>query len=779
VRVTPYHRVVLTTQNTIFGLSISAARGLAKIGLLAAFLLTSVIARAEAQSCLVQGVVRDPAGLPLPGALITVKPGALSLTTNEKGEFCLTGLAPARYVVTATLEGFAASALTVDVLDGDRTVRTLDFTLAVGGFRDETVVTGTRTAQGLADVPVRTEVVGRQAIDAMGARSLADAVEFTTGIRVESNCQNCNFSQIRVLGLDGPYTQILFDGQPLVSSLASVYGVEQIPTRLVHRIEVVKGGGSALYGAGSVGGVVNVIPREPVKPGASFESKVDASQGVPSYQVNGALDMAAPGRRAFITTFGQFDRVKPLDTTGDGFTEIARRDLDALGGRASVYLLSGRARWTADVALFDESRRGGNLLRLRPDEADIAEAIDTHRVAASTSWYHGVSTRWDYRLVLSMADTGRDSYYGTRQDPNAYGESANRLWLIDTQVNHYLGRHVLTWGQQATRETLTDSQPAYARRIDERYRNLGVYVQDDWRMAPRVQLLLGSRFDRSSTLDRVVASPRAALRYSPNEALAVRVSAAHGYRPPQVFDEDLHLSSVAGEAIVIRRSPDLKEETSANYIAGAEWKPPLGRGQGLLEVNAFLTTLDDLFFNIENPEPLTQQFEYVKVNLGRARVYGAEINLGWGTLGADEGILVQGGIVLQRARLGEPEPDFGSRDFFRTPRAYGNLTMTYARRYTRYFAGVRFTGRMQVPHRAGYIPEDRLERSPRFLTIDASVAHTFRPAGLRPRLVVTVGGRNLTNAYQKDFDQGIERDSDYIYGPRFPRSVHASLRIDF
>jgi outer membrane receptor for ferrienterochelin and colicins len=732
----------------------------------------------EARVCSVRGVVRDADGLPLPGATVAVKPGALALAADAQGEYCLSGLAPGRYDVTVTLEGFAPATLSVDVASG-ATAHVLDFKLAIGGFRDETVVTATRTRQGLDNVPIRTEVVGRKTIEASGARSLADAVEFTTGVRVESNCQNCNFSQIRLLGLDGPYTQILFDGQPLLSSLASVYGIEQIPTRLVDRIEVVKGGGSALYGAGSVGGVVNVIPRDPTKPGGTFETKVDLSEGLPSYQVNGAVDWAAAGRRTFITAFGQSDRIKPVDTTGDGFTEIARRDLDAIGVRASQYMLSGRARWTADVSRFAEDRRGGNLLRLRPDEADIAEAIDTNRVAASTSWYHGISSRWDYRLVFSLADTTRDSYYGTGRDPNAYGDSANRLWLLDAQVNHYLGRHVLTWGSQATRERLEDRQLAYDRRLDERYRNLGVYVQDDWRLASKVQLLLGSRFDRSSTLDRIVASPRAALRYSPQPELDIRVSAARGFRPPQVFDEDLHIASAGGEAILIRRSTDLKEETSINYMGGAEWKPHIGPGQGLLEVNAFLTTLDDLFFNIENPAPLTQQFEFLKVNLGQARVYGTEINLGWGTLGVADGWLFQGGVVLQRARLGTPEPDFGSRDFFRTPRAYGNLTMIYARRDTRYFVGMKVTGRMLVPHRAGYIAEDRLETSPRFVTLDASVAHTFRRRGARSRLVLTVGGRNLTNAYQQDFDNGPNRDSDYIYGPRFPRSVHASMRVDF
>ena len=131
----------------------------------------------------------------------------------------------------------------------------------------------------LRDAPVRTEVVSREFVEQIGARTLADAVEYTTGVRVENNCQNCNFSQVRLLGLEGPYTQILMDGQPTLSSLAQVYGLEQIPARLIDRVEVTKGGGTALLGPGSVGGVINVVTREPATRGAQFDTTIGSTGG--------------------------------------------------------------------------------------------------------------------------------------------------------------------------------------------------------------------------------------------------------------------------------------------------------------------------------------------------------------------------------------------------------------------------------------------------------------------------------------------------------------------
>jgi outer membrane receptor for ferrienterochelin and colicins len=141
-------------------------------------------------------------------------------------------------------------------------------------------------------------------------------------------------------------------------------------------------------------------------------------------------------------------------------------------------------------------------------------------------------------------------------------------------------------------------------------------------------------------------------------------------------------------------------------------------------------------------------------------------------------LVIQGGVVLQRAEFDTPEPDFGSREFFRTPRRYGNLTA----RWTSHdgwelFGGMKFTGRMKAPHYGGFIPEDRLDTTPTFATLDLSIG---RRLALGDRaLVVTLSGRNLTDAYQRDLDRGPLRDASYVYGPRFPRSLGLLARVEF
>ncbi|MGV3516073.1 TonB-dependent receptor plug domain-containing protein, partial [Luteitalea sp.] len=310
--------------------------------------------------CPMRVEVRDAGGAGLPGATAVDATGTAVGVTDDAGALCVSPARPVRI----ELPGFVAA-------DVPLTPGTTPIVL-VPAFKADVEVAAERRDARLRDAPVRTEVVSRQFVEQIGARTLADAVEYTTGVRVENNCQNCNFSQVRLLGLEGPYTQILMDGQPTLSSLAQVYGLEQIPARLIDRVEVTKGGGAALLGPGSVGGVINVITREPTTRGAQLDTTIGVTRGEPTVSTAAALDWVSTDRRSLLTAYGQADRVAPVDVTGDGYTEVSERALEAGGIRAHRVLLGTRARLTLDASALRESRRGGNRLDLPPHEADIA-----------------------------------------------------------------------------------------------------------------------------------------------------------------------------------------------------------------------------------------------------------------------------------------------------------------------------------------------------------------------------------------------------------------------
>ncbi|MBN8456385.1 MAG: TonB-dependent receptor plug domain-containing protein [Verrucomicrobia bacterium] len=220
------------------------------------------------------------------------------------------------------------------------------------------VVTGTRSERKLSEAPVRTEVVNKKQIEQTESYTLADALEWITGVRVENDCQNCNFQQVRLLGLQGNFTQILNDGRPALSSLASVYGVEQIPSALVDRIEVVKGGGSALYGPGAIAGVVNIIPRDPRENSGYVDYGWSTYGGGPNHQAGFGIERVTQSGDLGVIAFGQWIDRSSYDHNNDGFSEVGYQEFWS-GGIRSVWKPTDATRLVMDFNTIQEERRGG------------------------------------------------------------------------------------------------------------------------------------------------------------------------------------------------------------------------------------------------------------------------------------------------------------------------------------------------------------------------------------------------------------------------------------
>ena len=723
----------------------------------------------------VHGTVRALSGRPVADAAVTLTTSSLTVVTSEDGRFCLHPVAAGEHRLIVFADGYGLAEWEIKTTAEGRAGVDIELWPAFG---EEVVISATRTEKRLADVPLHVQTVPRSRIESVVARTLADAVEWTRGVRVESNCQSCNTSQIRLLGLEGPYSQLLVDGQPTVSSLAMVYGIEQLPARLIDSIEVVRGGGSPAYGAGAVAGVINLIPHHPDHTHIEVDVRLGRMGGAggsaesPSYSL---VTDWTPGSKRAATFYGQIDRVAPVDVDGDGFSEVSIRNLDVVGARYHEFFMGGSARLATDVSHTAEFRRGGDQVQLPPQQAQVAEQLDSRRSGASVSWLHTVSPLWDWRATASHAATERASYYGAGGDVGAFGWTRNPLWVFDSHVNRGDGAGTLSFGLQASHDVIDDRQPAYGRIIRESYRSTSAFVQDDRRIGDGLTLLYGVRADRHSAVQRTIVSPRAALMWTPRGDLTLRASHSAGFRPPSVFDEQLHIALLGGEAMVVRDDPALREETSAARMLSLEWRPMIGRRVAMAVDSTFFDTrIENLFHNRQADDPATDELEFVRTNFGRARVRGVEV--GWSLRRG--GLAVDAGYAWQRAEFGHAEPDFGSTRRFRTPERYGSASVQWPLpRGLTLFAGLRYTGSMLAPHYAGYIAEDRLDATPSFLTWDLGLSRRFAFGGDR-RITATFAVKNLTDEYQGDLDRGPQRDASYVYGPRFPRSVVVGMKVD-
>ncbi|KAF1016835.1 MAG: Colicin I receptor [Stenotrophomonas maltophilia] len=678
------------------------------------------------------------------------------------------------------------------------------------------VSTATRSERLLSDVPIRTEVLRQQDIALRAATDFSRAAELINGLRVESNCQNCNTSEVQLLGLPGAYNQLLFDGIPLLSTLGSVYGLEQIPAGFVDRIEVVKGGGSALYGPGAVAGVINLIPPRPTRSSGHVQAGVDVMKGTPQKNLDARLDLAARNADAGLSVAAQRNWNGGIDYDGDGYTEITRKDLK-VGGLQAWYAPNPGTRLRLDLQLTDETRRGGNRLEQPEYLANIAESLDTKYRRGSVSWDQEVSSNADFRLAYAFADIDRDSFYGglgdVVTDPTApgydprqldhtvpgsaasrswrqYGHTTNPLHYLDSQLNWRLGAHALAFGVQYKHEALRDdNRTGDGQRLalleDARFHNLGAFVQDEWAVAENVDLVLGARVDKSSELDNAVFSPRIAAAWQATPRLKWRAGISTGFRAPEIFVEDVHVNTLGAEQVRVRNSAGLKEERAVTSLFGFDWRSDPADPVWTWDATAAYARIRDTFALGEIQRNEDGTLGQLRYNASGSTVLGMESNLGWQPAPQWR---VTAGASWYRSRFKQPQRIFDdtgegsqtvieSRDYLKTPHWTGLAQLSWlpAEAWETFLA-VRHTGRMQVLNNR--LGELRTTRT--FWVTDLGARwHRHLGADAQQEVTVSAGVKNVFDQRQPDLETGALRDNDYVYGPRFARSWYVNLRYAF
>ncbi len=739
--------------------------------------MNALPAAGQTAAAALAGIAVDETGQPVAGATVRLEELDQAVLTSTSGEFEFSGLPPGAVTVTVDSDSFFAAEVEQIELVAGQTLA-LELELIRKAIVEETiVVTGTGTEYLAAEAPVRTELITTEMVEKQIKTTLAEALTATIpGIRIEMNCQNCGFTELRMNGLDGAYTQILEDGLPNFSGVAAVYGLEQIPTAFVDQIEVVKGGNAALYGPSAVAGVVNLIRREPRQNRFRVDTQAGWHYGRPEQQLGAAGQLTdIPGGFSGDFFYRGINRTH-IDRDRDGYSDLAKRRLHSGGGKLYRSFLEGRARLSFDATYADEFRRGGGQLDRPPHETLLTEQILSRRTAGSLRWNHTPTPTTFYSLKTSLAYLDRDTYYGSHFDPNAYGYTKNPLWVTDMQVGRQIAKHTILAGYQMWRDDVEDVIPAYGRDHGGLFTDHGLYIQDEYRATTRLMILGGVRVDKSNQLDHWVASPRVGLKYGATQNLTLRATLSTGFRAPGVFDEDLHIASAGGEALLIENGPALKEERSVSFSGGTDYNGEIRGRRFQVGASLFYTRLRDNFLLVETDRQQRDSRVWLRENGPGSYVGGVDLN---GNFRLASRLNLRGGATFQVARFDEPEPQFGSLDFFRTPERYGFFGFDLDLPKNLEFIGTaNFTGSMAVPHFAGFIPEDRLQTSKSFSVLDLVVSKMFNVTDrARLRLYGRLG--NVTGAFQPDLDRGPNRDSSYVYGPGAMRQFTIGTTWEF
>ncbi|HWI17077.1 MAG TPA: TonB-dependent receptor plug domain-containing protein, partial [Vicinamibacterales bacterium] len=370
-------------------------------------------------------------------------------------------------------------------------------------IEEEVIVTATRTGGRIDEQPTRVEVLTREEIEEKMLMTPGDIVMMLNemgGMRVQTTSPSLGAASVRIQGMKGRYTRVLFDGLPLAGQQVGGLGLLQIPPMDLGQVEVIKGVASAMYGAGAMGGVINLVARrpqdDPYREVLLNQSTAGATDAVAF--VSGWFSQQVGG-----TLLASGHRQSKNDIDDDGWYDLSGYTRGVLRGRLFWDDGKGTSAW-GTAGLTSESREGGavsgNDLALR---IGGPESIDTTRGDAGVFAQHIIADRLVVTARIAATFQRHDHVFAIAHErdrhTNVFGETA---------VRGAFGRHTVVAGAAFERESF---DPLEVPRFNYFHRAPGVFVQDDIQWNDWLTVSAGARLDIHHTYGNFFSPRLAAL----------------------------------------------------------------------------------------------------------------------------------------------------------------------------------------------------------------------------------------------------------------------------
>lgn len=510
--------------------------------------------------------------------------------TDSLGFYKFENVPSGSYKIAVTSTGFKTITQKITVLENENL--DLDFELKEDQNElNEVVVSGTLKPVKRLESAVPVEVYSPVFFKKNPTPSIYDALQNINGVRPQLNCGVCNTGDIHINGLEGPYTLVMIDGMPIVSSLSTVYGLSGIPNSLVERIEIVKGPASSLYGSEAVGGLINIITKNPTNSPAFSADYFTTSY----FESN--LDLATKfnvGKKAIsLIGINYFNYDQVMDKDKDNFTDVTLSERISVFNKWSfkrnhnrLFTIAARGmyedRWGGDVR-WEKKYRGGDEI--------YGESIYTKRAELIGSY----QLPFEEKLMLSFS--GNVHYQDSRYGTTSYIAN-QKIGFLQLTWDKKIGRNDLLAGI-ASRYTYYDDNTTATKEAENTWLP-GIFVQDEVTISPKSQVLLGMRYDYNS-IHGSIFTPRFAYRFKASENTIFRLNAGTGFRVVNLFTED-HAALTGSRDVVIANNlnPEQSVNINLNYIQ----KINFGNGTFMgIETTAFYTRFSNKIISDYESDP--------------------------------------------------------------------------------------------------------------------------------------------------------------------------------
>ena len=494
-------------------------------------------------------------GIPLQHANILLKNIKIATISNENGSYSIKNVTSGNYQIAVSHSGFKPQIENINVTDTTEII--LDFDLKNNNILDEVVITGTLKPVSRLESPVPVEVYKPVFFKKNPTANIFEALQNVNGVRPQLNCNVCNTGDIHINGLEGPYTLVLIDGMPIVSGLSTVYGLSGIPNSLLERIEIVKGPASSLYGSEAVGGLINIITKNPKNAPIFSADAFSTSWG----EVN--LDLGFKtniGKSASVLTgINYFNYSNPIDNNHDNFTDLTLQDRISVFQKWNFNRKSNKL-FSMAGRFFYEDRWGGEMQwekKYRGGSEVYGESIYTKRWELLGAYELPVPEKMLF--FFSYTDHNQNSVYG-----HIPYLAKQRIGFGQLTWDKNINSHDLLFGTAIRYQYYNDNTPAT---INEDINWIpSLFLQDEIHLTEKHNLLLGARYDYNSNHGSIF-TPRLAYKWKINSNNILRFNTGTGFRIVNLFTEEHAALTGSREVIVLEKlKPERSYNANLNYL---------------------------------------------------------------------------------------------------------------------------------------------------------------------------------------------------------------------
>lgn len=513
------------------------------------FILLSTLSQLVYANPFVEGYVKDKNDA-IPFANIMLKDTQIGTSSDANGYFRLS-VPEGNHTLIVTAMGYHKFKKNISV-EKDAVLKVNPILAETTYAIDPIVVTGTLKESFVKVSPVKVEVLTSAFLRKTPTNNIMEIIETVNGVQKQINCGVCGTSDIHINGMEGPYSLILIDGMPIMSSLSTVYGLNGIPSSLIKQIEIIKGPSSTLYGTEAVAGVINIITNDP-----KDISKLEIESYWSSHQEkNLDISWSPKWKKAdMLFSANLFEMDHFMDDNKDGFADEVLSNRLSLFNKWSFHRKSGKA-FDLTGKYYLEDRFGGLEAwskEYRGSDSIYGESIYTDRWELSSRYKFNSNENVELRSSFNYHH--QDSYYGDSNYEAKQNTFFNQLlWYKDIGL-----RHQFTSGISYKYDSYDDNTPA-TKTINETH-TPGVFIQDEMAISDQWKVLTGIRWDQHVEHGAIFA-PRINLKWNPSENTSLRWNTGTGFRVVHLFTED-HAALTGARDVVI--AEELEPEESINF----------------------------------------------------------------------------------------------------------------------------------------------------------------------------------------------------------------------